>query len=121
MKYLRHILINLLVLLGLFLVIGIVTYFIAVILIDTFFDMQGEDQRYYLQKASVAMFEHLPNFQIYDNSGTPKQKLKTERTTYNLSFREDDDIVAKRANEFRVLLTGVSYIDGVLNTTHNRS
>lgn len=117
MKYSRLIFINLLVLLGLFLVVSIVTYFVAVSRINTFFEMQGEDQRYYLQKDSLAMFVHLPNIQIYDNWGTPQQKLTTERRTNNLGFREDDDIVAKRTNEYRVLVTGDSHTDGVLK--HN--
>jgi len=117
MKYIRLFLINLGVLSGLLLIVGVVSYFVGVHRINTFFELTGPNHVAYLQKDSLAMFVHIPNIQIYDNWGTPQQKLTTERKTNNLGFREDDDIVEKRPNEFRVLVTGDSHTDGVLK--HN--
>lgn len=117
MKKLRLILINLCVLTGLLLVVCIIGYFVAAHRIQSFFEMTGPNQVAYLKKDSLAMFVHIPDIKIYDNWGTPQQKLTTERRTNNLGFREDDDIVAKRPNEYRVLVTGDSHTDGVLK--HN--
>ncbi|WP_420571729.1 SGNH/GDSL hydrolase family protein [Kordia sp.] len=89
----------------------------AVHRIQSFFEMTGPNQVHYLKKDSLAMFVHIPDIKIYDNWGTPQQKLTTERRTNNLGFREDDDIVEKRANEYRILVTGDSHTDGVLK--HN--
>lgn len=117
MKRLRLILINLCVLFGLLLVVSIVGYFFAVHRMQSFFDIKGIKQVNYLKKDSLAMFVHLPNVKIYDNWGTPQQKLTTERRTNNLGFRENDDILAKKPNEYRILVTGDSHTDGVLK--HN--
>lgn len=117
MKHIRLIGINLLVLSGFLLIAAIIAYFIGVSKINTFFDLTGPNHIAYLQKDSLAMFVHKPNIQIYDNWGTPHQKLTTERRTNNLGFREDDDIVKKKNNEYRILVTGDSHTDGVLK--HN--
>jgi hypothetical protein len=85
--------------------------------IRSFFEMTGPNEVAYLQKDSLAMFVHIPNIKIYDNWGTPQQKLTTERKTNNLGFREDKDIVEKLENEYRILVTGDSHTDGVLK--HN--
>ncbi len=117
MKKLRLILINLCVLLGLLFIVSVVSYFVTANKIQSFFEMTGSNQVNYLQKDSLAMFLHIPDIKIYDNWGTPQQKLTTERRTNNLGFREDDDIVEKRPNEYRILVTGDSHTDGVLK--HN--
>ncbi|WP_430410400.1 hypothetical protein [Kordia sp.] len=117
MKRLRLILINVCVLLGLLLLVSIISYFVAANRIQSFFEMTGPNQVTYLQKDSLAMFVHIPDIKIYDNWGTPQQKLTTERRTNNLGFREDNDIVKKLPNEYRVLVTGDSHTDGVLK--HN--
>ncbi|MBC8757584.1 SGNH/GDSL hydrolase family protein [Kordia sp. YSTF-M3] len=117
MKRLRLLLINFCVLIGLLLIVSIITYFIAAHRIQSFFEMTGPNQVAYLQKDSLAMFVHIPDIKIYDNWGTPQQKLTTERRTNNLGFREDDDIVEKQQNEYRILVTGDSHTDGVLK--HN--
>ncbi|WP_299887527.1 SGNH/GDSL hydrolase family protein [uncultured Lacinutrix sp.] len=117
MKRLRLLLINLYVLIGLLLLVGIIAYFIAVHRMQSFFEMTGPNQVAYLQKDSLAMFVHIPNIKIYDHWGTPQQKLTTERRTNNLGFREDNDIIEKRQNEYRILVTGDSHTDGVLK--HN--
>lgn len=114
MKYVRLVLINLAVLCGLLFIISVVSYFIGVHKIKIFFELTGPDHIAYLQKDSLAMFVHKPNIHIYDNWGTPQQKLTTKRRTNNLGFREDVDIVAKKTNEYRVLVTGDSHTDGVL-------
>lgn len=105
------------VLCGLLLVIAVISYFVGVRRINTFFELTGSNHIAYLQKDSLAMFVHKPNIQIYDHWGTPQQKLTTERRTNNLGFREDLDIVAKKTNEYRILVTGDSHTDGVLK--HN--
>lgn len=114
MKYFRIIIINLFVLLCLFFFLGIAAYFIGVNRIHNFFELTGEDHKHYLKKDSLAMFVHLPEIKIYDNWGTPQQKLTTERRTNNLGFREDDNITEKKDNEYRILITGDSHTDGVL-------
>ncbi|MFT5251163.1 MAG: hypothetical protein ACI87N_000135 [Flavobacteriales bacterium] len=117
MKYIRLVLINIDVLFGLLLIVCVISYFAGVHRINTFFELTGPNHIAYLQKDSLAMFVHKPNIQIYDHWGTPQQKLTTERRTNNLGFREDADIVEKRPNEYRILVTGDSHTDGVLK--HN--
>lgn len=117
MKYKRLIGINLLVLSGLLLILSIILYFIEVNRVTTFFKFTSEFQAQYYIPDSTAMFIHKPNIHIYDNWGTPEQKISTERRTNNLGFRDDDDVIAKKQNEFRVLVTGDSHTDGVLK--HN--
>jgi hypothetical protein len=117
MKYTRLILINIAVLCGLLLIVSIVAYFMEVNRIKTFFTFTAPNQAAYFQADSTALFIHKPNIEIYDNWGTPQQKISTERRTNNLGFREDIDIVEKQQNEFRVLVTGDSHTDGVLK--HN--
>tara|TARA_R110002049_G_scaffold309292_2_gene520357 strand:- start:17931 stop:18986 length:1056 start_codon:yes stop_codon:yes gene_type:complete len=117
MKYLRLIVINFCIIIGLFFIVGVINHFVSVNRINSFFEMSEPNQVAYLQKDSIAMFVHIPNIQIYDNWGTPQQKLTTERKTNNLGFREDDDIVEKKQNEYRILVTGDSHTDGVLK--HN--
>jgi len=118
MKYARLIGINFLVLTGLLMIIAVIAYFVEANRIKTFFTFTTPKQAEYFKPDSTAMFIHKTNIQIYDNWGTPEQKLTTERRTNNLGFREDKDIVAKQANEYRVLVTGDSHTDGVLK--HNR-
>jgi hypothetical protein len=117
MKYIRFVLINIAVLCGLLLIVCVISYFVGVHRINIFFDLKGPSHIAYLQKDSLAMFVHKPNILIYDHWGTPQQKLTTERRTNNLGFREDADIVAKKANEYRILVAGDSHTDGVLK--HN--
>jgi len=117
MKYIRLIVINLLVVGGLFFTLAIIAYFIEVNRIKTFFSFKSPKQMEYFQPDSTAIFIHKPNIHIYDNWGTPQQKISTERRTNNLGFREDEDITAKQKNEYRILVTGDSHTDGVLK--HN--
>ncbi|MHA7057579.1 SGNH/GDSL hydrolase family protein [Aquimarina sp. M1] len=118
MKLLRLILTNVFVLSILILIISIISYFVGVHKINNFFKLKGENQIAYLQYDSIAMFVHQPNIQIYDNWGTPNQRLTTERRTNNLGFREDLDITKQKLhNEYRILVTGDSHTDGVLK--HN--
>lgn len=117
MKYIRLIVINLIVLSILILVMATVAYFIGVKRINTFFEFTSEKHIDYLLPDSTAMFVHKPNILIYDNWGTENQVLTTERRTNNLGFREDDDITDKKSNEIRILVTGDSHTDGVLK--HN--
>ncbi|GAA0729720.1 hypothetical protein GCM10009430_40140 [Aquimarina litoralis] len=118
MKFLRLFLINLLVLAVLTLIVSIIAYFIGSYKINNFFKLKGKNQISYLKYDSIAMFVHKPNIKIYDNWGTPEQKLTTERRTNNLGFREDLDTENKKLpNEFRILVTGDSHTDGVLK--HN--
>lgn len=114
MKYIRLVGINLLVLSGLLLLFATILYFVEANRIETYFTFTSAKQAEYLIPDSTAMFIHKPNIHLYDNWGTPEQKMSTERRTNNLGFREDDDIVAKQHNEFRVLVTGDSHTDGVL-------
>lgn len=114
MKYIRLIVINLIVLLILFAGIVLVVYFISVNRINTFFDLKDKDHIAYLIKDSTAMFVHKPNIYIYDNWGTLEQKITTERRTNNLGFREDTDTNQKKDNTIRILVTGDSHTDGVL-------
>lgn len=114
MKYIRLIGINLLVLSGLLLILAIVMYYMEVHRIQTFFSFTDEKQSEYFIPDSTAMFLHKPNIHLYDNWGTPQQKMSTERRTNNLGFRDDEDVLAKLPNEFRVLVTGDSHTDGVL-------
>lgn len=117
MKYVRLILINSLVFAGLLMILAVIAYFVEANRIKTFFTFTAPEQSAYFIPDSTALFIHKPNIEIYDNWGTPQQKISTERRTNNLGFREDDDIVAKQENEFRVLVTGDSHTDGVLK--HN--
>jgi hypothetical protein len=114
MKYTRLVGINLLVLSGLLLIMAIIMYFVEVNRINTFLNFTSAKQSEYFIPDSTAMFLHKPNIHIYDNWGTPQQKISTERRTNNLGFRDDDDVVEKKQNEFRVLVTGDSHTDGVL-------
>ena len=114
MKYKRLVGINLLVLSGLLLLLAIILYFVEVHRINNFFSFTNEKQAEYFIPDSTAMFIHKPNIHLYDNWGTPQQKMSTERRTNNVGFREDDDITSKQENEFRVLVTGDSHTDGVL-------
>jgi len=114
MKYVRLVGINLLVLSGLLLILAIVMYFMEVNRINTFLSFTSEKQTEYFIPDSTAMFLHKTDIHLYDNWGTPEQKISTERRTNNLGFRDDDDAVAKKQNEFRVLVTGDSHTDGVL-------
>jgi len=92
-------------------------YLISIKRMNDFFQLTTPDHIAYLQKDSLAMFVHKPSIYIYDNWGTPQQKISTERRTNNLGFREDEDIIEKKINEIRVLVTGDSHTDGVLK--HN--
>lgn len=114
MKYVRLIGINLLVLSGLLLLLAILMYFIEAKRIETYFKFTSAKQAEYLIPDATAMFLHKPNIHLYDNWGTPQQKISTERRTNNLGFREDDDTSSKLENEFRILVTGDSHTDGVL-------
>ncbi|AXG69436.1 GDSL-like lipase/acylhydrolase [Kordia sp. SMS9] len=114
MKYVRLIGINLLVLSGLLLIVAIVMYFIEVNRIQTFFAFTSDKQSEYFIPDSTTMFLHKPNIHIYDNWGTPEQKISTERRTNNLGFRDDADVIDKKPNEVRVLVAGDSHTDGVL-------
>lgn len=118
MKYVRLIGINLLVFTGLLMILAVIAYFVEVNRIKTFFTFTAPKQAVYFQPDSTAIFIHKPNIQIYDNWGTPQQKISTERRTNNLGFREDKDISAKQKNEYRILVTGDSHTDGVLK--HNK-
>ncbi|WP_162200422.1 SGNH/GDSL hydrolase family protein [Kordia jejudonensis] len=117
MKYKRLIGINLLVLCGLLFILSVILYFVQYNRITTFFKFTSEFQAQYYIPDSTALFIHKPNIHIYDNWGTPEQKISTERRTNNLGFRDDDDVLAKKQNELRVLVTGDSHTDGVLK--HN--
>ncbi|WP_298508405.1 hypothetical protein [uncultured Kordia sp.] len=114
MKYARLIKINLLVLSGLLLLLAIIMYFMEVHRIQTFFSFTSEKQSEYFMPDSTAMFVHKPNIHLYDNWGTPQQKMSTERRTNNLGFRDDDDVTERKPNEMRVLVAGDSHTDGVL-------
>lgn len=114
MKYKRLVGINLLVLFGLLLLLAIILYFVESNRIQRFFSFTEPKQAEYFIPDSTALFIHKPNIHIYDNWGTPQQKISTQRRTNNLGFREDDDIVAKQKNEYRILVTGDSHTDGVL-------
>ncbi len=114
MKYVRLIGINLLVLSGLLLILSIIMYFMEVNRIETFFAFTSKKQSEYFIPDSTAMFLHKPSIHLYDNWGTPQQKISTERRTNNLGFRDDDDVIEKKSNEMRVLVTGDSHTDGVL-------
>ncbi|PTX63900.1 GDSL-like lipase/acylhydrolase family protein [Kordia periserrulae] len=114
MKYKRLVGINLLVLSGLLLLLTMILYFVEVHRINSFFSFTSEKQAEYFIPDATAMFVHKPNIHLYDNWGTPQQKMSTERRTNNVGFREDDDITTKQKNEFRVLVTGDSHTDGVL-------
>ena len=119
MKYLRLIGINFLVLCGLLLILAVIGYFIEANRIKTSFTFKAPKQATYFQPDSTALFIHKPNIHLYDNWGTPEQKISTERRTNNLGFREDEDIIAKQENEYRILVTGDSHTDGVLK--HNKA
>ncbi|MFK7750509.1 MAG: hypothetical protein AB8B65_19110 [Kordia sp.] len=114
MKYVRLVGINLLVLSGLLLILAIIMYFMEVNRIQTFFAFTSKKQSEYFIPDATTMFLHKPNIHIYDNWGTPQQKISTERRTNNLGFRDDDDATEKKPNEMRVLVTGDSHTDGVL-------
>ncbi|MGH1385948.1 hypothetical protein [Kordia sp.] len=114
MKYVRLVKINLLVLSGLLLILAIIMYYMEVHRIQTFFSFTSEKQSEYFIPDSTAMFLHKPSIHLYDNWGTPQQKISTERRTNNLGFRDDDDATEKKPNEFRVLVAGDSHTDGVL-------
>ncbi|KAB8151950.1 hypothetical protein EZY14_015870 [Kordia sp. TARA_039_SRF] len=113
-KYKRLVGINLLVLGGLLLLLVIILYFVEVYRINSFFSFTSDKQAEYFVPDSTAMFVHKPNIHLYDNWGTPQQKMSTERRTNNVGFREDDDITTKQKDELRVLVTGDSHTDGVL-------
>lgn len=117
MKYVRLIGINLLVLCGLLFLVAVFLYYKEANRINTFFSFTTDFQAQYYIPDSTAMFIHKPNIHIYDNWGTPQQKISTERRTNNLGFRDDDDVIDKKPNEIRVLVTGDSHTDGVLK--HN--
>jgi hypothetical protein len=117
MNYTRIVLINISITIGLFFMIIISSYLISIKRINDFFELTTPDHVAYLQKDSLAMFIHKPSIYIYDNWGTPQQKISTKRRTNNLGFREDTDIIEKKENEIRVLVTGDSHTDGVLK--HN--
>jgi len=114
MKFLRLLGINSLVLLFLLTIVGAVAYYSQVRRIDTFFKLTGESHVAYLQYDSTAMFVHKPNIKVYENWGKPNQKFNGERRTNNLGFREDQDILEKKENEYRILVTGDSHTDGAL-------
>ena len=114
MKFLRLLLINIMVLCILLVIIGIAAYVSERNRISTFFKMTSENQASYLQYDSTAMFVHKPNIKVYKDWGTLNQKDTGERKTNNLGFREDTDIKEKKNNEFRVLVTGDSHTDGSL-------
>jgi len=114
MKYVRLVKINLLVLCALLLILAIIMYFMEVHRIQTFFSFTSEKQSEYFIPDDTAMFLHKPNIHLYDDWGTPQQKMSTERRTNNLGFRDDNDVADKTPNEFRVLVTGDSHTDGVL-------
>ncbi|WP_452226613.1 SGNH/GDSL hydrolase family protein [Lacinutrix cladophorae] len=114
MKFLRLLSINALVLLLLLSIVGTVAYYSQVRRIKTFFKLTGENHVAYLQYDSTAMFVHKPNIKVYENWGKPNQKFNGERRTNNLGFREDHDILEKKENEYRILVTGDSHTDGAL-------
>ncbi|WP_298419146.1 hypothetical protein [uncultured Kordia sp.] len=118
MKYIRLVFINLGVLLALLFVVAIIAYFVGKHQINTFFDMTTPRKAAYFQKDSLAMFIHKPNIHIFDRWGTNISKITTERRTNNLGFRENEDIIAKKTTEYRVLITGDSHTDGVLKYNH---
>jgi lysophospholipase L1-like esterase len=93
---------------------AIAMYFVEVNRINTFLKFTSAKQSEYFIPDSTTMFLHKPNIHIYDNWGTPQQKISTERRTNNLGFRDDEDVIERTSNEFRVLVTGDSHTDGVL-------
>jgi hypothetical protein len=111
-KKIKLIFINLLILiLGLgILIIGL--FFYSKHQINAFFNIKTANHSMYLQKDSLALFIHKPNIAIYENWGTTEQKFSGKRRTNNLGFREDKDIVEKKANEYRILITGDSHTEG---------
>ncbi|WAC03787.1 hypothetical protein N7U66_10410 [Lacinutrix neustonica] len=117
MKFIRLLLINLAVLSGLLLILGLMAYFMEANRIKAFFTFKQPKQAQYFIPDSTAIFIHKPNIIIYDHWGTPQQQMSTERRTNNFGFREDEDIIEKQPNEFRILVTGDSHTDGVLK--HN--
>ena len=108
----KLILINTAVLVILLLICLIVLFFYSKSQINSFFEIEDEVHQMHIQKDSLAMFTHVPNIKIYENWGTEQQKLTNKTRTNNLGFREDHDIIDKKNNEFRILITGDSHTDG---------
>lgn len=98
-------------------ILAVIAYFVEANRIKTFFTFTAPKQAVYFIPDSTAIFIHKPNIHLMDNWGTPQQKISTQRRTNNIGFREDADIVEKRPNEYRILVTGDSHTDGVLK--HN--
>ena len=111
-KFIKLILINIFVLSVLLLFIAIVGYFYSKNQINSFFNLESENHKTYLQKDSLALFIHKPSIKIYENWGTKNQKLTNKQRTNNLGFREDENTFAKKNNEYRILVTGDSHTDG---------